>query len=98
MQDAPRRPKAGCIDEILLPLAFTAATPAWPQLKALPVDGMSEAQRADHRKLMRGYLENFRILGRAKLCRPGFDADPFFRELMGDMRLTELPASLVQRD
>ena len=43
---------------------------------------MSEAQRADHRKLMRGYLDTFRILGRAKLCGlGGFDADPFFREL-----------------
>ena len=129
---------------ILLLLAVAAATPAWAQQKALPVDGMSEAQRADHRKLMRGYLDTFRILGRSKLCRLGFDADPFFRELalrhgekseelrvaaisykasaenltvspeidpappapmpcdvvalMADMRLPELPASLVQRD
>ena len=44
----------------LLLLAFAAATPAWAQQKALPVDGMSEAQRADHRKLMRGYLDTFR--------------------------------------
>jgi hypothetical protein len=129
---------------ILLLLAYAVATPAWAQQKALRVDGMSEAQRADHRKLMRGYLDTFRILGRAKLCGLGFDADPFFRELalrhgekseelrvaaisykasaenltitpqvdrappapmpcdvvalMGDMRLPELPASLVQRD
>jgi hypothetical protein len=129
---------------IILLLAFAAATPAWAQQKALPVDGMSEAQRADYRKLMRGYLDTFRILGRAKRCGLGFDADPFFRELalrhgarsevlrvaaisykasaenltlspevdpappapmpcdvvalMGDMRLPELPASLVQRD
>jgi len=124
-------------------LAFAAATSAWAQQTALPVDGMSVAQRADHRKLMRGYLDTFRILGRAKLCGLEFDADPFFRELalrhggnseelrvaaisykasaenltvrpqvdpappapmpcdvvalMADMRLPELPASLVQR-
>jgi hypothetical protein len=129
---------------ILLLLAYAVATPAWAQQKALRVDGMSEAQRADHRKLMRGYLDTFRILGRAKLCGLRFEADPFFRELalrhgekseelrvaaisykasaenltlspqvdpappapmpcdvvalMGDMRLPELPASLVQRD
>jgi len=129
---------------ILVLLAIGAATPGWAQQKALPIDAMSEAQRAEHRKLMRGYLDTFRILGRAKLCRLGFDAGPFFRELalrhgekseelrvaaisykasaenltvspeidpappapmpcdvvalMGDMRLPELPASLVQRD
>jgi len=129
---------------IFLLLAFAAAAPAWAQQKALPVDGMSEAQRAEHRKLVRGYLDTFRILGRAKLCGLAFDAGPFFREvalrhgenseelrvaaisykasaenltlnpqvdpappapmpcdvvaLMGDMRLPELPASLVQRD
>ena len=66
---------------ILLLLAVAAATPAWSQQKALPVEGMSEAQRADHRKLMRRYLDTFRILGRAKLCGVGLDADPFFREL-----------------
>jgi len=66
---------------ILLLLAYAVATPAWAQQIALPVDGMSEAQRADHRKLMRAYLDTFRILGRAKLCGLGFDADPFFREL-----------------
>jgi len=129
---------------ILVLLAIAAATPGWAQQKALPIDAMSEAQRAEHRKLMRGYLDTFRILGRAKLCRLGFDAEPFFRELalrhgekseelrvaaisykasadnltvspeidpappapmpcdvvalMGDMRLPELPASLVRRD
>src|ERR1043165_8579419 len=62
-------------------LAFAAATSAWAQQTAVPVDGMSVAQRADHRKLMRGYLDTFRILGRAKLCGLEFDADPFFREL-----------------
>ncbi|MFL4983136.1 MAG: hypothetical protein ACJ8EN_06100, partial [Xanthobacteraceae bacterium] len=64
---------------ILLLLACAMATPAWAQQKALPADGMSQAQRAEHRKLMRGYLDIFRILGRAKHCGLGFDADPFFR-------------------
>jgi len=104
---------------------------------------MSDAQRADYRKLMRGYLDTFRILGRSKVCGLNFDAEPFFRELarrhgeksepvriagisfaagaenlivspdvdpappapmpcdvvalMRDMRLPELPVSLVQR-
>ena len=65
----------------LLLLAFAAATPAWAQQRALPADRMSEAQRADHRKLMRGYLDTFRILGRAKHCGLEFDAGPFFRQL-----------------
>ena len=66
---------------ILVLLAFAAATPAWAQQRALPVDRMSQAQRADHRKLIRAYLDTFRILGRARLCGLAFDADPFFREL-----------------
>ncbi len=129
---------------IVLLLALAAASPAWGQQKARAVEAMSEAQRADHRKLMRGYLDTFRILGKAKLCGLGFDAEPFFREvarrhgekseearvarlsytavaenlmvtpdvdpappapmpcdvvaLMRDMRLPELPASLVRRE
>lgn len=132
------------MSRIVLLLALAAATPAWAQHKGLPVDGMSEPQRAEHRKLMRAYLDTFRILGRAKLCGVGIDAEPFFRELalrhgerseelrvaaisykvsaenlsirpeidpappapmpcdvvalMTEMRLPELPASLVQRD
>ncbi|HEY7241605.1 MAG TPA: hypothetical protein VH600_20695 [Burkholderiales bacterium] len=66
---------------ILVLLAFAAATPAWAQQRALPVDRMSQAQRADHRKLIRAYLDTFRILGRARLCGLAFDADPFFRQL-----------------
>ena len=128
---------------ILLLLALAAATPAWAQQKARPLEGMSDAQRADYRKLVRGYLDTFRILGRSRHCGLNFDAEPFFRELarrhgeksepvrfagisyaagaenlivsrdvdpappapmpcdvvalMRDMRLPELPASLVQR-
>jgi hypothetical protein len=128
---------------ILLVLALAAATPTWAQQKARPLEGMSDTQRADYRKLMRGYLDTFRILGRSKQCGLNFDAEPFFRELarrhgeksepiriagisfaagaenlivspdvdpappapmpcdvvalMRDMRLPELPPSLVQR-
>src|SRR5260221_8509377 len=57
-----------------------AAAPAWAQ-KARPVEGMSEQQRADYRKLMRGYVDAFRILGRAKACRLDFDAAPLRREV-----------------
>jgi hypothetical protein len=129
---------------ILLLLALAAATPTWAQQKARPLEGMSDAQRADYRRLMRGYLDTFRILGRSKVCGLDFDVGPFFRELahrhgeksepvrfagisyaagaenlmvsrdvdpappapmpcdvvalMRDMRLPELPASLVQRE
>ncbi len=57
-----------------------AAAPAWGQ-KARPVEGMSEAQRADYNKLMRGYVDTFRILGRAKVCRLDFDAAALLREV-----------------
>ena len=129
---------------ILLFLALAAASLAWGQQKARPIEGMSDAQRGDYRKLMRGYLDTFRILGRARLCGLDFDAEPFFREVarrhgeksepariaglsfaagaenlvvgpevdpappapmpcdvvayMRDMRLPDLPASLVQRE
>ena len=66
---------------ILLLLALASATPTWAQQKALPLEGMSDAQRADYRKLMRGYLDTFRILGRSRQCGLNFDAGPFFREL-----------------
>ena len=57
-----------------------AATPAWGQ-KARPVEGMSEAQRADYNRLMRGYVDTFRIMGRAKACRLDFDAAALLREV-----------------
>ena len=63
----------------LLLLALAAA-PAWAQ-KARPVEGMSDAQLADYKKLRRAYLDTFRILGKSKLCGFAFDAEPFFREL-----------------
>jgi len=56
------------------------ALPAFAQ-KALPVEGMSEQQRADYRKLMLGYVDTFRILGRAKACRLEYDAAPLLREV-----------------
>jgi len=66
---------------ILLLLALAAATPAWAQQKARPVEGMSQAQRADYLKLRRAYLDTFRILGKSKLCGLNFDAEPFFNEV-----------------
>jgi hypothetical protein len=56
------------------------ALPAFAQ-KARPVEGMSEQQRADYRKLMLGYVDTFRILGRAKACRLEYDPAPLLREV-----------------
>ena len=65
----------------LILLVLAAALPAWAQQKALPVEKMSQAQRADYQKLMRGYVQTFRILGRFRKCRLDFDAGPFFGEV-----------------
>lgn len=65
----------------LVVLLLLAAAPAWGEPKALAVEAMTEAQRADYRKLLRGYLETFRVLGRSKLCGLNFEAEPFFREV-----------------
>jgi len=65
---------------MVLLVALAAALPAWGQ-KARPVEGMSEAQRADYRQLMRAYLDTFRILGRSRICGLNFEAGPFFREV-----------------
>jgi hypothetical protein len=54
--------------------------PAFAQ-KARPAEGMSEQQRADYRKLMLGYVDTFRILGRAKACRLEYDPAPLLREV-----------------
>jgi hypothetical protein len=54
--------------------------PAWGQ-SVLSLERLPEAQRADYVKLMRGYVETFRILGRAKLCRLDFDPEPYWREV-----------------
>ena len=126
----------------LLICCLVVALPAWAQT-ARPVEGLSEAQRADYAKLMRGYVDTFRILGRARACSLNYDAAPLLREVaqrhgegseavkvadlgyasgaegrrlaaelepvllapmpcdvvfyMKDMRLPELPASLVLR-
>ena len=56
------------------------ALPAWGQA-VLSLEGMPEPQRTDYLALMRGYAETFRILGRAKLCRLDFDAEPYWREV-----------------
>jgi hypothetical protein len=56
------------------------ALPCFGQ-KARPVEGMSREQRADYDKLMRGYVDTFRILGRAKACRLDFDPAPLLREI-----------------
>lgn len=65
---------------MVLLLVLALASPAWAQ-KARPVEGLSEAQRADYRKLLRAYLETFRVLGRSKVCGLNFEAGPFFREV-----------------
>ena len=65
----------------LLLLAFAAASSASGQQYARSIEGMSDAQRADYRKLMRGYLDTFRVLGRSKICGLDFDPEPFFREV-----------------
>jgi hypothetical protein len=64
----------------LLLCCLAVAAPAWAQT-ARPVEGMSEAQRADYRKLMRGYVDTFRILGRARACSLNYDAAPLMREV-----------------
>ena len=54
--------------------------PAFAQ-KARPAEGLSEQQQADYKMLMRGYVDTFRILGRAKACRLDYDAAPLLREV-----------------
>jgi len=61
-------------------LALAVSLPAFGQV-ALPVESLSDAQRADYRKLMRAYLDTFRVLGRSKLCGLNFESEPFFREV-----------------
>jgi hypothetical protein len=65
---------------LLLGCLLAAAAPAWAQ-KALPLEGLSEAQRAEYRKLMRGYVDAFRILGRARVCGHNYDPAPHRREV-----------------
>jgi hypothetical protein len=70
--------------KFFLTLALAASLPAAAQTAgqvARPVENLSEAQRADYRKLMRAYLDTFRVLGRSKLCGLNFESEPFFREV-----------------
>jgi hypothetical protein len=60
----------------MLLIALAIALPASAQ------EAMSSAQQADYRKLMRGYLDTFRVLGRSKLCGLNFESDSYFREVM----------------
>jgi hypothetical protein len=62
-------------------LALAAVLSASGQQNARSVERMSDAQRAHYRKLMRGYLDTFRVLGRLKICGLDFDSEPFFREV-----------------
>lgn len=66
---------------LLLLTALCAAMEASAQGSAIAVEAMSEAQRADYRKLLRDYRETFRVLGRSQVCGLNFDAEPFFREV-----------------
>jgi hypothetical protein len=66
---------------LLLLLAFAAVSSASGQQDARSLERMSDAQRADYRNLMRGYLDTFRLLGRSKICGLNFDPEPFFREV-----------------
>ena len=63
---------------VLLLLLCGIASSAGAQMT---FEGTSPQQRADYRKLMFGYRDTFRVLGRAKVC--GFSANPqpFFAEV-----------------
>jgi hypothetical protein len=65
----------------LLVFLLAVVAPVWAQDHSRPVEELSDAQRADYRKLVRSYIDTFRIMGRSKICRLNFDADPMFREL-----------------
>jgi hypothetical protein len=54
---------------ILASLLLAAAAPAWAQ------------ESDDYQRLMRAYIETFRILGRSRICKLDFDAEPHFREV-----------------
>jgi hypothetical protein len=67
--------------KILLVLLIATAVPAWAQGRARPAEGLSDEQRVEFRNLMRSYIDTFRILGRSRICRLDFDAEPHFREV-----------------
>jgi hypothetical protein len=62
-------------------LLLFASAPAFAQDRALPPDSLSAVQRTEYQKLLRGYIDAFRILGWSTRCPMKFDADPHFREL-----------------
>ena len=66
--------------KLVVLLCLLLSAPAWAQ-KARPVEGLSEQQRADYQKLMRGYVDTFRILGRAKACRLNYDPAPLMLQV-----------------
>lgn len=82
--------------KILLVFLLAVAAPVWAQERARPVEEMSDAQRADYRKLLGSYINTFRILGRSKICRLDFDAEPMFREVARRHGETSEPAAIVR--
>jgi len=54
---------------------------AWAQQRAQLVEGMTAPQRAEYAKLVRGYVDTFRILGRARACGLNYDPAPLRREV-----------------
>ena len=66
--------------KLVVLLCLLLSAPAWAQ-KARPVEGLSEQQRADYQKLMRGYVDTFRILGRARACRLNYDPAPLMLQV-----------------
>src|SRR5262245_20528201 len=66
---------------ILLLVMIAVATQAWGQPTALSPEALSEAQRAEYGKLVRGYRDAFKVLGRSRVCGLNFDAEPHFREV-----------------
>lgn len=79
----------------VLVAAFFVATPGICQEKALPDENLSAAQRADYGKLVGQYRDFFRLLGKSKLCRLGFETEPFFREVAERHGVDSEPARIA---
>ena len=71
------------------------AAPAWAE-KARPLEAMSAQQRAEYMKLMRAYVDTFRILGRARACNLNYDPAPLRREV--ELRHGEKSEAVVIAD
>ena len=67
--------------KILLVLLLVVVAPACAQERSRPVEVLSDEQRVDYRRLLSSYISTFRILGRSRICRLDFDAEPMFREV-----------------